>query len=137
MSRIAAIDWGEKRIGLAMTDIQRRIALPVGVVAGGKQALHNIKASLPLKEVGLILLGQPLELSGRKGPMANQVEIFGKMLEDALGIQVLLVDERLSSKEADMHLKEIHLHGKQRRERLDAVAATLLLQTYLERQDAK
>ena len=132
MGRVAAIDFGEKRIGLAVSDRNRKIALPIGIVEGGKKAIQNIKASLPLKEIDLILLGLPLEMSGKKGPMALLVEQFAKTLEDALEIAVLLVDERLSSKGADVRLKEISLNRKARSEKLDMVAATLLLQTYLD-----
>jgi putative Holliday junction resolvase len=135
MGRVAAIDFGEKRIGIAVSDNNRKIALPVGIVEGGKKAVQNIRAALPLKEVDLVLLGLPLEMSGKKGSMAEKVELFGKMLEDALGIPVLLVDERLSSKGADVRLKEISLNRKARSEKLDMVAATLLLQTYLDRKD--
>lgn len=133
MGRVACIDFGLKRIGIAVSDKERKIALPVGVVEGGKKAIQNIKAALPMKEVDLVLIGLPLELSGKKGPMAQMVEQFAKNLEDALeGIPVLLVDERLSSKGADMHLKEISLKRKARNEKIDMVTATLLLQTYLE-----
>jgi len=134
MGRIAAIDFGIKRIGIAVSDRERKIALPVSVVEGGKKAIQNIKAALPLKEVDLILIGIPLEMNGQKGSMAETVEKFAKSLEDALeGISVLLVDERLSSKGADASLKELSLSRKARTQKLDMVAATLLLQTYLEK----
>jgi len=134
MGRIAAIDFGIKRIGIAVSDRERKIALPVSVIEGGKKAIQNIKAALPLKEVDLILMGLPLEMNGQKGSMAETVEKFAKSLEDALeGISVLLVDERLSSKGADASLKELSLSRKARTQKLDMVAATLLLQTYLEK----
>lgn len=132
MGRVAAIDFGLKRIGIAVSDKNRKIALPVDVVEGGKKAIQNIKASLPLKEVDLILIGLPLEMSGKKGPMAAIVEAFAKTLHDALQITVVLIDERLSSKGADVRLKEIPLNRKERSEKIDMVAATLLLQTYLD-----
>lgn len=133
MGRIAAIDFGLKRIGLAVSDKGRKMALPVGVVEGGKKAVQNIRAALPLKEVDLILIGLPVEMSGKKGPMAAVVEEFAKMLEAALSIPVKLIDERLSSKGADASLKEISLNRKERSEKIDMVAATLLLQMYLDR----
>lgn len=132
MGRVAAIDYGRKRIGLAVSDKDRKIAFPVDIVEGGKKALQNIRASLPLKEVDLILVGLPLELSGIKGEMANLVEEFAKMLQSALNIPVELIDERLTSKGADVKLKELSLSRKARTEKLDMVAATLLLQTYLD-----
>lgn len=133
MGRVAAIDFGEKRIGIALSDAHRKIALPVKMVEGGKRAIQNIKAALPLKEIDLILVGYPLEMSGRKGAMATLVEQFSKTLEEALGIPILLVDERLSSKGAEVELKQISLKRKERNEKIDIVAAVLLLQTYLDR----
>jgi len=132
MGRVAAIDFGKRRLGLAISDKNRKIALPVDVVEGGKKGIQNIKAALPLKEVDLILVGLPLEMSGKKGLMAEETEQFAKTLQEALQIPVLLVDERLSSKGADVQLKELSLNRKARSEKLDMVAATLLLQTYLD-----
>jgi putative Holliday junction resolvase len=133
MGRVAAIDFGVKRIGLAVSDKGRKIALPVDVVEGGKKAIQNIRAALPLKEVDLILIGLPVEMSGKKGPMAALVEAFAKTVEEALNIPILLVDERLSSKGADVSLKEISLNRKERTEKIDMIAAMHLLQTYLDR----
>lgn len=134
MGRIAAIDFGEKRIGIAISDPNRKIALPLAMVEGGRRAIQNIKAALPLSEVDLFLVGLPLELSGKKGPMAQLVETFAQNLEKELQIQVVLVDERLSSKGAEVHLREISLNRKSRNAKIDIVAATLLLQTYLDKQ---
>jgi putative holliday junction resolvase len=133
MGRIASIDFGLKRIGIALSDIKRRLALPLTVVDGGKKAIQNVKAALPLKEITLILVGLPLELSGKQGPMAEIVIQFAKQLQETLQIQVELIDERLSSKGAEVQLKEIALNGKARREKIDMIAATLLLQTYLDK----
>lgn len=133
MRRVAAIDFGLKRIGIAVSDMGRKIALPVDVVEGGKKAIQNVMAALPLKEVNLILVGLPLEMSGNKGEMAKIVEEFAKRLADASGIQVELIDERLTSKQADRGLKEISLNRKQRSEKIDMVTATIVLQSYLDR----
>lgn len=132
MGRIVAIDYGKKRIGLAVSDKERKTALPVQTVEGGKKALQNIRASLPLKEVDLILVGLPLEMSGARGEMSQVVEEFAKMLENALNIPVQLIDERLTSKGADSKLRELSLSRKARTEKLDMVAACMLLQTYLD-----
>lgn len=131
MGRVAAVDFGLKRIGLAVSDKGRKIALPVAVVEGGKKAIQNIAAALPLKEVDLILVGNPIEMSGKRGPMSQMVEEFARALEAALSITVLLVDERLSSKGADTQMREISLKRKARHERIDMIAATLLLESYL------
>ncbi len=133
MGRIAAIDYGTKRIGLAVSDRDRKVVFPVDVVEGGKKAIQNIKAALPLKEIDLILVGLPIEMNGREGTMAEEVRAFAKKLEEALEKPVQLVDERLSSKGADVQLKEISLNRKKRNEKIDMIAASLLLQTFLER----
>lgn len=131
MARVAAIDFGLKRIGLAVSDKNRKIALPVSVVEGGKKAIQNIRAALPLKEIDLIIMGLPIEMNGKKGAMAQVVEEFAKTCSEALNIPVQLIDERLTSKGADVQLKEISLNRKSRSEKVDMVAAVLLLQTYL------
>lgn len=135
MGKIAAIDYGLKRIGIAISDANQKIAFPLTTVEGGKKAIENILRALSerKKELELILIGFPLLLSGEKGEMAREVELFAKKLEEAIGISVLLLDERLSSKQADTMLREISLKRKKRNERIDVVAATLLLQGYLDR----
>jgi len=132
MGRIAAIDYGLKRIGLSLSDSGRKIALPVGLVEGGKKAIANIAGALPLKEVELILIGLPLLMNGKKGDMAILVEKFGQELQTAVNVPVLYWDERLSSKHADSMMREISLNRKQRSERIDVMTATLLLQSYLD-----
>ncbi len=132
MGRVAAIDYGLKRIGIALSDKDKKIALPVGLVDGGKKALANIANALPLKEVELILIGLPLLMNGKKGDMALLVEKFAEDLNAIAHIPIVLWDERLSSKHADSVLKEISLNRKERSEKIDVMAATLLLQSYLD-----
>lgn len=130
MGRIAAIDYGLKRIGLALSDANKKIALPLTCVEGGKKAVQNVSKSLPLLEIELILVGMPLLMNGKKGEMAALVEAFSKSLEDAVHLPILLWDERLSSAQAS---REIPLNRKRKTAKLDMVAATLILQTYLDR----
>lgn len=134
MGRVAAIDFGLKRIGIAVSDRMRKIAFPVDVVPAGKKALQNIKAALPLAEVDLIIVGCPLEMSGKKGEMAKQAEGFAHSLEEAFHIPVQMIDERLSSKEADVHLSSIEVNGKKKRKKLDMIAAQILLRAFLDQQ---
>ncbi len=131
MKRILAIDFGLKRIGLAITDDRQKIALPLGVVEGGKKRVENIRKALKGKEIEKIIVGLPLLLNGREGDMAILVKAFAAELEQAFGVPVQLVDERLSSKMADRSLSELQLTRKKRTEQLDTTAATLLLQMFL------
>ena len=135
MPRIAAIDFGLKRIGIALSDDRKKIALPFKMVEGGKRAIESIAAALKpkLPEIERILVGLPLLMSGEKGDMAKVVEEFAKRLETALGIPVELCDERLSSKHAEQSLRELSLNRKERAEQLDMSAAALLLQSYLDK----
>ncbi len=132
MGRIAAIDFGLKRIGIALSDAGKKIALPLTTVEGGKKAIENIAQALHNKDVELILLGLPILMNGKKGDMAELVEKFGASLEAALKIPILFRDERLSSKQADTGLREISLNRKERSAKIDVTAATFLLQTYLD-----
>jgi putative Holliday junction resolvase len=133
MGRVAALDFGLKRIGIALSDRDRKIALPLQTVDGGKQAVLQIAKALPMKEIDLILIGLPLLMDGKKGEMAEIVEKFAQKVEQELGVPTLLWDERLSSRQADAMLRETDSKRKQREEKKDMVAATLLLQSYLDK----
>lgn len=132
MKRVAAIDFGLKRIGIAISDENKRIALPLTTVEGGKKAVANILAALKGKEVEKFLIGYPLLMSGKKGEMAELVEKFAAELESISHIPVILQDERLSSKHAEASLREISMNREKRTEKIDMIAATFLLQSYLD-----
>jgi putative holliday junction resolvase len=133
--RIAAIDFGLKRIGIAISDDRKKLALPFTTVDGGKKGVANTVAALREKqgEIERILVGLPLLMSGEKSEMAKIVETFAKALEEATGIPVELCDERLSSKMADQGMRELSMNRKERAERIDMAAAALLLQSYLDK----
>lgn len=131
--RIAAIDFGFKRIGIALSDENKKIALPFKMVEGGKFAVANVMNALKGKEIEKILVGLPLLMSGEKGEMAIVVEKFAKELSELTKIAVELVDERLSSKMADQEMRGLAMSRKQRSEKLDVTAACLLLQSYLDK----
>ncbi len=135
MKRIVAIDYGLKRIGIAVSDAGQKIAFPLTTVPGGNKAIPNIQLALKdkLGEIEKILVGFPLLLSGREGELATLVKKFASALEAALALPVELIDERFTSKLADLHLKEIHLNRKERTAKLDTAAAAILLQAYLDR----
>ena len=134
--RIAAIDFGMKRIGIALSDEGQKIALPYLQVEGGKKAIdHVIKALQPkIQEIVKILVGNPLSLKGEESSMGKIVLQFAKELEKKAKIEVELFDERLSSKQAEKMLScELGLSRKERVKSLDMSAACLLLQSYLDK----
>ncbi len=130
--RIAAIDWGAKRIGIALSDERKKVALPLLTVPGGKQGAAVVAKVLASKQVELILVGLPLLLNGKEGDSAIAVKLFAKELETLSQTPIKLIDERFSSKIADQSLREIHLKRKSRTEKMDVTAATMLLQGYLD-----
>ena len=135
MGRIAAIDYGLKRIGIALSDASKKIAFPLETVEGGKRALEHIKKALgdKLASIEEILVGFPLLLSGKEGEMAALVRKFAEELEKAFGLPVRLIDERFSSKLAEQSLTEMQLNRKKRSRMVDTTSAVMLLQAYLDR----
>jgi putative Holliday junction resolvase len=134
MKRIIAIDFGLKRIGIAISDSGQKIAFPLETVPGGAEAVLNIKKALKNKigDIERILLGLPVQLNGKEGDMAGLVRTFAKSLEEAFHLPVELIDERFTSRMADQNLREIHLNRKERTAKLDTAAAAILLQAYLD-----
>ncbi|MBM3183751.1 MAG: Holliday junction resolvase RuvX [Chlamydiae bacterium] len=137
MPRIVAIDFGLKRIGIAISDIRKKMAFPFKMVEGGKNAVLNVLASLKEKqgEIEKIIIGIPLLMNGQKGEMAHLVERFGRELSEAAHLPVEFLDERLSSKMAEKQLQELSLNRKQRAEKSDVTAAALVLQSYLDKNE--
>lgn len=133
--RIAAIDFGLKRIGIALSDEQKKIAFPFVTVEGGKRGVANTIQALSQKknEIEKILVGLPLLMNGEKGEMAQLAESFAKELHSAIGIPVELYDERLTSKGAERNLRELSFNRKTRTSQLDTAAAAVMLQSYLDR----
>jgi len=134
MSRIASIDFGFKRIGIALSDERKKMAFPYLTIAGGRHGVANTARALRSKGeiIEKIIVGLPLLMNGQKGEMAIAVELFANELEKEMDIPVSFCDERLSSKMAEQFLMELPLNRKERSTRLDTMSAVLLLQTYLD-----
>ena len=132
--RIAAIDYGLRRIGIAISDDQKKIALPLQIVPGGSQAIEAIQKAFAekLPHIEKILIGLPLLLNGKEMALTAAVKQFAEQLHLALRIPIEFIDERLTSKWADSSLREIQLSRKQRTAKIDIAVATLLLQSYLD-----
>lgn len=133
MTSILSIDYGLKRIGLATSDLSRTFAFPNGVVENknNKYVIAELKKVIEEKEIGLILIGLPLNMDSSKGVMAENVEKFVSILEKEIGLPVVKIDERLSSFEAEERLKEANLKGKRIKDMVDAEAARILLEEYI------
>ncbi len=128
--RVVAIDYGRARIGVAISDPMGIIASPLATVPG-KLGPKGVLESFSDKQVRQIVVGLPLLLSGKKGEMALEVDQFVEKLEALTDIPVLVWDERLTSIQAERHLKESGMNRKQRAKVSDEAAAMTILQSYL------
>ena len=132
--RILGLDLGDVRIGVAISDPGRRVAVPMGTVHTGAPA--DLKAIAKLvgdHEVTLVVVGHPLKMSGAPGARAHHAEEFVAALRQVLRVPVVLQDERLSTVEADRALREAGAGGRDRRRAVDRSAAAVILQSYLDR----
>jgi putative Holliday junction resolvase len=141
--RILGIDFGHARIGIAISDPNQIIASPLDVLhvsadlEGIAQAVVKYITAI-IKEKGYtieeIIIGNPLALSGKSSPIAERVQTFADLLQKKLDIPVHLFDERLTSVQAErMLISEANVSRVKRKKVLDAVAATLCLQSFLDK----
>jgi len=131
---LLGVDYGGRRIGLAVSDVERRIASPLAVFhrqpeAGEAAAFRQLVSQY---EIVGIVVGLPLHLSGDEGGKAQEARGFGRWLGKATGLPVCFWDERLTTATAHRIMKAAGLKAKARKDRLDAVAAQILLQSYLD-----
>jgi putative Holliday junction resolvase len=133
--RVLGLDLGDARIGVAISDDARRLAVPFGtVVAGAPADLKAIATIVTEHGVAEVVVGHPRALSGERGPRAQMAERFAEALEAFLGdVPVHLEDERFSTAEAERALAAAGVRGPERRARVDRSAATVILQGYLDR----
>lgn len=138
MSRILAIDHGSKRIGIALSDPLRIFAKPFATLpnTGFKKFIAQLKEIIAAQDVTLILLGMPWAIDGSKTPKTLEVEAFGLKLQKHLDTEVIFWDERYSSSEADETLKTIGLGWEAGKSARDAMAATMILKSYLENHES-
>jgi putative Holliday junction resolvase len=130
--RYLAIDYGNKRTGLAICDRDETIASPLAVIEGQKQLLNKIAGIIKSENVGAVVLGLPLNMDDSVGGQCELVYRFAEQLKQQIDIGVHFQDERLSTFGARGHLDAAGLTPKEKRKWLDAVAAAEILQAFLE-----
>ncbi len=132
--RALGLDLGDARIGVALSDPERRVAVSIGTIHVG-QPPGELKAVASLvreHEVGLVVVGLPLSMSGEAGARAQQAEGFAQALRAAVEVPVELQDERLSTVEAERGLRDAGVKGRDRRNVVDRTAAAVILQSWLD-----
>ncbi|HEU4916920.1 MAG TPA: Holliday junction resolvase RuvX [Acidimicrobiia bacterium] len=131
MSRVLGVDHGTKRVGLALSDTLGITASPWATVSR-PDVVATVKNLVKEMDVGTIVVGLPTGLSGVEGTSASEARQLADELGSATGVEVVLVDERYTSRIAESSLLESGMKRRERREKIDQVAAALILQDYLD-----
>ena len=136
--RILAIDHGTRRMGIAVSDELQMIAQPLEYIPAEPFAdfLTRLKEILQEKEVEMILIGMPRNMDGSYGPAALKVQDFVATLNRALAVPIKTWDERLTSAQANRFLIQGNVRRDKRKEKVDKMAAAILLQSYLDSKGA-
>ncbi len=132
--RVLALDVGGRRIGVALSDTRRVLASPLTTLRAQPQqrALAELAKLAHDYEVTDVVVGLPLTLSGEVGPQAKIVQEFAAQLQEKIAVPVRLFDERLTTVAAERMMVELGLKPEQRKARIDEVAASIILQDFLE-----
>jgi putative Holliday junction resolvase len=134
LGRVMALDVGERRIGVALSDPTRVLASPLTTLRGQPRARAIEQVALLVRdyEVAAVVVGLPLTLSGEVGPQAHLVQEFAKELGAALAVPLHLFDERLTTVAAERMMIDLGMKPEQRKARIDEVAASIILQDFLD-----
>lgn len=133
MKRIMGIDYGDARTGVAVSDLLCSIVGTTWVVPSRntEKAVADIVKLAQENDVGKIVVGLPKNMDGTEGPRAQLCRQFAQTLRQATGLEVDMWDERRTTVEAHNILSQHNYHGKKRKNTVDAVAASLILEGYL------
>ena len=132
--RVLALDHGTKRVGLALSDETQTVAQPLGFFSPRPMAdfLAHLREIISDKGVGQIIVGMPRNMDGTYGASADNVRHFIGILEKELAVPIQAWDERLTSVQANRALVDAGVRRDARKEKVDATAAAILLQSYLD-----
>ena len=141
VTRILAVDFGMKRIGLALSDERKLIASPLNTLLASGKLEATIEELLKLMEnhqkmhryeLEAIVVGYPLKMSGKAGLITDEVSCFIEMLKKRCSFPIIAWDERLTSLLADRAMREGQLNRRKRSQKIDQISAVLILQNYLD-----
>ncbi|MCA9525096.1 MAG: Holliday junction resolvase RuvX [Myxococcales bacterium] len=137
--RVMGLDIGDRTIGIAISDPGWIIATGVTTVRRTRPAddLEALRALVEAHEITRLVVGWPLRLDGQPGEQTRKVGVLARAIREALGLPVERMDERLTTVAAERALREGGVHGRERRQVVDQVAATLILQGWLDRRQAR
>jgi len=132
--RLLGVDYGRVRVGLALSDPERRLASPLTTYErrDKTQDARYFKELVAEHEIAALVVGLPVHLDGNEGQAAAEARAFGKWLAEITGLRCVFWDERFTTVEAESALWDAGLTHKKRKARRDRVAAQILLQAYLD-----
>ena len=137
MNRILGLDYGKRRIGVAVSDPLGVTAQPFETwdVRDWNSTVKRIRTLITELGVERVVLGYPLSLSGKRGAMAKEVERFATKLYNSIQIPVMLIDERYTSVQSERHLCQMNVKYTKQKDKVDLIAAVLILQQYLDQSE--
>ena len=133
MGRILGIDYGEKRIGLAISDKSKIFASTKDFIYNNDHLLENLKQIVDENEVEEIILGLPLKLNGEESESTISVKYFKEELDDFFDIKITLMDERLTTSYAEKLMISGNVRRNKRKQKIDSLSAQIFLQNYLDK----
>lgn len=134
MERLLCLDIGGKRIGVAVSDELGMIASPVKTIDAKTNVVAELKSLIDSYGVRRLVVGLPVGMSGKEGPQAAEVREIAENLRQKLDVEIIYSDERLSSAVADQALIRQGTRREKRKQHIDAMAAAVILQGYLDTQ---
>ena len=133
MGKLLGLDWGEKRIGLSLSDEEQKRAFPHGVIENNEKILDEVKSIITKESVDKIIIGLPLSLEGQPTQQTEKVKNFADRIKEYCQVSLDYEDERLTTRGSEVLLQEAQKKSKQIKEMVDQQAAQLILQGYLDR----
>ena len=132
--KIMSVDFGDARTGLAMCDKTELLASPVGVIHEKRfeHAVEKVAAAAEENRAEAVIVGLPLNMNGAEGPRAELCRDFAAKLAERISVPIRMWDERQTTVSAAGYLNQTDTRGKKRKEVIDAVAAVIILDSYLQ-----
>ncbi len=132
--KIMAVDYGDSRTGLAMSDETETLASPLETIYEHhfERCAERVAQIAAEKKAGMIIVGDPVNMNGTRGPRSEKCREFAQLLRELVDVEVIMWDERSSTVTAINYMNEINKRGKKRKQVLDQAAAAVILDNYLE-----
>ena len=134
MQRILGIDYGDVRVGLAISDLTQTIAQPFKTLlySDSNNLLNQLDNIIKENDIGLIVVGIPYNMKGEDTQQTSKVRKFISLMQDNLMIEIKLIDERLTSLEAEKIMHKMNIKTGSNKTKIDKIAASIILQEYLQ-----